>query len=169
MAMDFSLTVFWSICKVMYNFGEKIKKNKKKNKKKKKNKQQQQKTKQKKKQTTTFFKIKSDLNVIFGQVFLCWCDECGSQDKLTLKKSKFHRSPSFYAFLKHYIFIKMITDFENRHKSQVKIILCAPLDFNLFGHILLSLFSPFWSRKVPSISHTSGFGAKTEVSIKRHL
>ena len=30
MPMDFSLTVFWSICKVMYSFGEKFKKKKKK-------------------------------------------------------------------------------------------------------------------------------------------
>ena len=28
MPMDFNLTVFWSICKVMYSFGEKIKKKK---------------------------------------------------------------------------------------------------------------------------------------------
>ena len=46
MPVDFSLTVFWSICKVMYSFGEKIK------------------TK------TIFFMSKNDLNVIFGQVLV---------------------------------------------------------------------------------------------------
>ena len=45
MTMDFSLPVFWSICKVIYNFflgGGDLK--------------------------NTFFTIKMDLNVIFGQV-----------------------------------------------------------------------------------------------------
>ena len=64
MHMDFSLMVFWSVCKIMYNIGEKIKIKKKEKKKKK-----------KKKKITS----KSDLNVIFGQV-LVECEECGSQD-----------------------------------------------------------------------------------------
>ena len=46
MPMDFNLTVFWSICKVMYNFGEKIKRN------------------------IYIFISKNVLNVIFGQVLL---------------------------------------------------------------------------------------------------
>ena len=57
MPMDFSLTVFWSICKVtkvMYSFGEKILKK-------------------------YIFMSKSDLNVIFGQV-LARCEEYGTQD-----------------------------------------------------------------------------------------
>ena len=57
--MDFSITVFWSICKVIYNLGGKFSK---------KNKNKQKKKKKKKK--NTFFTSKSDLNVIFGQVLV---------------------------------------------------------------------------------------------------
>ena len=45
MPMNFSLTVFWSICKVIYSFGETLKNN-------------------------YTFMNKSDLNVIFGQVWV---------------------------------------------------------------------------------------------------
>ena len=69
MAMDFSLTVFWSICKVMYSFGETIKKN-------------------------TFFTSKSDLNVIFGQVLMQmwrrWSTRLINTQKVDIsKKSEF--------------------------------------------------------------------------------
>ena len=57
--------------------------------------------------------------------------------------SKIPRSREFYALLKNSISRKLTTDFRNRHKKEVKIILCAILDINLIGHILLSLFSPF--------------------------
>ena len=56
MPIDFSLTVFLSICNVMYSFGEKIKINKKK--------QQQQ------KKNNTFLRVKVNLNTIFGQVLV---------------------------------------------------------------------------------------------------
>ena len=45
MPMDFNLTVFWSICKIMYSFGEKILKN-------------------------YILISKSDLNIIFGQILV---------------------------------------------------------------------------------------------------
>ena len=46
------------------------------------------------------------------------------------------------------VFQKIITDFENRLKHQVNIILSAFLDFDLLVHILLSDVSPLSNRKI---------------------
>ena len=83
----------------------------------------------------------------------------------TLKKSEFPERRNFFSQSKKKkkkkcIFRNIATDFENRLQHQVNIILCAFLYFNLLVHNLLSNVSPFCNRKFPSISHTSGFGAK---------
>ena len=61
------------------------------------------------------------------------------------------------------------TDFENRLKHQVEINLCTFLDLELQDHNLQSLVSPYCNREFSPISHTSGFGIKFKISIKRYF
>ena len=60
----------------------------------------------------------------------------------------------------------MKTNFENRLKHQVEIILCIFVELGLQDH---SLVSPNCNQKMSPISHTSGFGIKFKISIKRYF
>ena len=89
--------------------------------------------------------------------------------KKNTEKVQMSRKTDFFRNPKKCVFRKFSTDFENRLKHQVSIILSAFLDFDLLVHILLSNVSPFCNLKFPSISHTSSFGAKIQVPMTQLL